>query len=75
LANTIALVANPSLFPKLPFDPEFVGFAQRDARLCGIAQVLPGCRLFSQFSESSVTKFLLHALSELVRLAKKTPGP
>jgi len=41
----------------------------------GIAQVLLGCRLFSQLSESSVAKFLLHALSEFVRLAQKAPGP
>ena len=45
------------------------------ARSGGIAQVLLGCRLFAQLSETSVTKFLLHALPELVRLAKETPGP
>jgi len=43
--------------------------------LCGIAQVLPGCRFFSQLSESPVTKFFLHALSEFIRLAQETPGP
>ena len=32
------------------------------ARLCGIAQVLLGCCLIPQLSESTVTKFLLHAL-------------
>ena len=42
---------------------------------CGIAQVVLGCRLFAQFAESSVTKFLFHALPEFVRLAKETPGP
>jgi hypothetical protein len=42
--------------------------------LCGIAQVLLGCRFFPQLSESSVTEFLLHALAELVRLAKETSG-
>ena len=45
------------------------------ARLCGIAQVLLGCRLFPQLAESSVTKFLLHALPEFVRLAEETLGP
>ena len=30
-------------------------------------------RLVAQLSESSVTKFLLHALSKLVRLAQETP--
>lgn len=44
-------------------------------RLYGIAQVLLGCCLIPQLSESMVTKFLLHALPELVRLAKETPGP
>ena len=43
--------------------------------LDGIPQVLLACRLFPQLSESSVTEFLLHALPELVRLAKETPGP
>src|SRR6266496_3378339 len=43
--------------------------------LCGIAQVLLGCRLCPQFSESSVTQFLLHSFSELVRFTKDTPGP
>ena len=43
--------------------------------LCGIAQVLLGCRLFPQLSESSVTQFLLHAFPELVRFTKETPGP
>ena len=41
----------------------------------GTAQVVLGCRLLTQISESSVTKFLLHALPEFVRLAKETPGP
>ena len=45
------------------------------ARSCGIAQVVLGCRLFAQFSESSVTEFLFHALPEFVWLAKETPGP
>jgi hypothetical protein len=43
--------------------------------LCGIPQVLLACRLFPQLSESSMTKFLLHAFPEFVRFAKETPGP
>jgi hypothetical protein len=37
--------------------------------LFGVVQVLLGRRLFAQLSECSVTKFLLRARSELVRLA------
>ena len=40
-----------------------------------IAQVLLGRRLFPQFAEPSVAEFLLHALSELVRLAQTTTRP
>jgi hypothetical protein len=45
------------------------------ASSCAITQILIGCCLFPQLSESSVAKFLFHALPEFVRLAKETPGP
>ena len=58
-----------------PVTADARGTSAWGARLCGIGQVLLGCRLSSQLPESSVAKFLLHALSEFVRLAQKTPGP
>ena len=58
-----------------PVTADTRGMSTWGARLCRIAQVLLGFRLFSQLSESSVAKFLLHTFSEFVRLAQKTPGP